>query len=238
MDSESDCNSKKVKWVGNAQFGCVVGLIVLFAVGLSLIPLIIFWFLKMDLYGGVVIGFVVLYLIFRTGWHFAKKWSGNALILIKEVPEYQSESPHHAIIIAHKNQPEEGGSYSIFDYMDGIDILIKKFRDSENPVNYKVYEVSSKKEIIRIINNPKTTHLWIFGHGKRNYLALHSDGLCYFDVKTAPKKVFIGQFHGNSWYGKSLADYNKPDYSDITRWARFSPFTQIAIKKDLEILQI
>lgn len=238
MDLASDCSLTKIKWVGNAQFGFVVGLIILFVLGLSLIPFTVFWFLNWDLYVGGLFSAVLFYFIFRTIWHFTKKWADDAISLIKEAPEYHSEDPHHAIIIAHKNPPEKDGTYSILDYMDGIDILIKKFRDSNNPVNYKVYEVSSKNELIPVINNPKITHLWIFGHGMSNRLALHENGLCYYDVRNAPKKVFIGQFHCNSWYGKSLADYNMPDYSDVTRWPRFPPFIQIALKKDLRMLKI
>ena len=158
--------------------------------------------------------------------------------LIERFPEKGSENPHHAIIIAHKKDLVQG-QYEKRDYLSGVGILIEKFQNSsERSVNYKIYEVNIKEKVIPVILDEKTTHLWIFGHGQRNKLRLMGENLCYFEVRNAPKKVFIGQYHCNSVFGTSLADYNKPDNQDVTRWLRQDPFIRFSVSKKLKELEL
>ena len=154
---------------------------------------------------------------------------------IQEYKDYNSQEPHHAIIIAHKNS---ASIEKIRLYMDGMDILIKRFRCNKTPTNYKIYEITSKNEAIQIICNPQTTHLWIFGHGARNKLRFDSGNLYYQEVRNARRKIFIGQYHCNSLFGRSLADYNNPIYQDVTHWPRMTPFIRFSIVAKLDELDI
>jgi hypothetical protein len=154
---------------------------------------------------------------------------------VQKYNEFNSQEPHHAIIIAHRNS---SSNKKIRIYMDGMDILIKRFRNHKTPIIYKVYEISSKNEAIKIICNPNTTHLWIFGHGARNKLRFDSGNLYYYQVRNTEKKVFIGQYHCNSLFGNSLADYNNPIFQDVTRWPRMTPFIRFSVYDKLKELGI
>ncbi len=156
--------------------------------------------------------------------------------LIQNFPEYHCEEPHHAIIIAHKKPKNVNGLYPINDYIDGIDILIERFRIPNNQINYKVYEIESKEELISIIFNKKTTHIWLFGHGARNKLSFNEGNFCYHHLKEAPKKMFIGQFHCGSIFGKSFADYNNPLDRYVSDWPGFFPVIRIALSGKLSEL--
>ena len=177
---------------------------------------------------------VICYLIIR--------WNNSILHtasdFIEKYPESGSEGNHHALIIAHEHLPNFDGIYDMSDYQDGIDILVKKFRSCTPPVNYKIYEVSSREEIIPVILDPKTEYLWIFGNGKRNLPRFPKGNLCYYEVRDAPRKKFIGQYHWNSWFGKSLADYNKPECQEVGRWPRFFPVTRCQVRRHLVKLKI
>ena len=156
--------------------------------------------------------------------------------LIQKYPERKANHAHHAIILAHYSPPDEKGNYKLMDYFDGVDIIIKNFQEKGKNVNYKVYEINSKSDAQKIICDPKTTSLWIFGHGKRNILQFESDNLCYYEVRKAKKMDFIGQFHCNSYLGKSLADYNNPNSSYVTRWPQFSPLIRMAVRDRIETI--
>lgn len=162
--------------------------------------------------------------------------SKRTISLIKKFPENGSDKPHHAIIIAHKEKPKNG-EFDPIDYSSGEDFLISEFQSSLKHVNYKVYEVNTREQVIPIILNEHVTHLWLFGHGQRNKLRFNSGNLCYFEVKNAPKKVFIGQYHCNSVFGKSLADYNNPLVQDVTRWLRMDPLIRFSVSRKLRELE-
>jgi hypothetical protein len=174
-------------------------------------------------------------------YHSIDKISDKTKNLILTHSEKGSDKPHHAIIIANpgpkihkiwkwtfKREREES-------YLSGEDLLIEKFQSSPKGINYKVYEVNSKEQVIPIILDRNTTHLWIFGHGSRNVLSLEKGNLCYFEirneVRNIPPKVFIGQYHCNSLFGKSLADYNNPKIQDVSR----GPRTDISIRPSVKI---
>jgi hypothetical protein len=164
-----------------------------------------------------IFGTLALFCVFGFGINF-----NNILIktksLVEKFPEHNSLKSHHAIIIAHKYPPNVKGVYDESDYTAGIEILIERFQKDQ--INYKVYEVSSKEELQPIIFNEKAEYLWIFGHGKRHKLRLFKGDVNYYDFKDAPKKKFIGQYHCNGLFWKSLADYNNPYNSDVTWWLR------------------
>jgi len=176
---------------------------------------------------------IILFGLFIAYLFFSFKETGN---LVRNYPERGSDKCHHAIILAHKNDPisEKFDLHEFFnnlggEYICGIDVLIKEFQSSSKEINYKVYEVTTKEQVIPIFMNEKTTHLWIFGHGQRNKLRFKDADLCYFEVRNAPQKVFIGQFHCNSIFGKSFGDYNKPKNQDITHFLRWGPFIRYSV---------
>jgi len=210
----NDCNNKFIDFIH------ILSLIITVLVILILIS----YFLI------VVVILVVLYLLYTV--LILKKTQE----LIKYNSEFNSHGFHHAIIIAHKINAVNG-EYNKSDYLSGIDLLIEKFQKHPNKINYKIYEVDSKEQVIPIINDDRTTHLWIFGHGQRNKLRFQSGNLCYFEVRDAPKKQFIGQYHCNTLIGNSLADYNQPRNQDVSRWLRFEPFIRIAIFKKFKELE-
>lgn len=158
--------------------------------------------------------------------------------MIQEAEQAKSDVPHHAIIIAHLKQRNADGSFAIADYFDGVDILIQKFSNHNPTIPFRIYEVSSREEVIPVFFNENATHLWIFGHGKRHQLGLFQDRLNYYDVKKCPKKEFIGQYHCNSQFWLSFVDYNNPTHHDVTWWFRFGPFIRNSVRRKLNDLGI
>jgi hypothetical protein len=181
------------------------------------------------LFSIILIGYAI-----NTGLNTSKRTQD----LIEKYPQSNFQIPHHAIIISHKKPPNEKGFFDEVDYSDGIDILIDKFRSHQPQINYQVYDVRSREEVKPIIYNTNATHLWIFGHGARHKLRLLWGDLNYYDVRDAPKKEFIGQYHCNSLFWKSLVDYNKPTNSDVTWWFRWGPFIRFSVRKKLKDLGI
>ncbi len=233
MDEKDECNSKFLKWLGKIQAAFTWVIFGLAIVVLIFIPYLEMFYLTNNFLISIIPTLIALVLV---AWYLLKFYTecpSQTKDLIKKYGEFHSELPHHAIIIAHKERPNNNGSYSDTDYVDGIDILINNFRTNVPQINYKVYEVGSKAKLKPIIENPNTTHLWIFGHGKRNSVALHDGGLCYYEVKEVGHKTFIGQYHCNSLFGTSLADYNNPDYRDVTRNARLTPYNRLAVRNKL-----
>jgi len=225
MENEkSDCQDKRIKIVHNVELGLIVLLALILLVILIIIIrnfpdvesfLIVFFFLLLGVYP----------------YYIHKK----TIRLIQNVPEKDTDKPHHAIIIAHKRELKLG-NFPFPDYLSGEDILIERFLSPSKEINFKVYDVNTKEQVIPIILNENATHLWIFGHGMRNKLALKGDFLCYFDVRNAPKKVFIGQYHCNSFLGRSLGDYNMPISQDISHFVRMDPFIRISVWRKLKEL--
>jgi hypothetical protein len=245
----SDCENKYFKFLN------IIWVFVYLAIQMTLLLLIIpistiIFFILILLGINILLGFFIwlgsligllIYLV-----HNMSRVSEKTKNLIKNYPELNSNRDHHAIIIAHPGdkiikirnfkllQYERTESY-----YSGEDVLIEKFQNPSKKINYKVYEINSKDEFISIISDEKITHLWIFGHGKRNALGLKNGNLCYFDVRNAPRKKFIGQYHCNSLFGKSLGDYNKPCNQDVTRFPRTDLFLLIrfSVKRKIRELE-
>ena len=220
---KSDCNNRIIDFIHYFE---AIPVIIL------LIFIIFFIFLVSPIYFIISIG--ILCMIFFGYPDFVHK---KTIGLIKKYPERGSDKPHHAIIIAHKTDNIDGKPNRL-DYLSGADILIEKFQNPSQPVNYKIYEVNIKEQVIPVILDENVTHLWIFGHGQRNKLRLKGENLCYFEVRRASQKVFIGQYHCNSIFGKSLADYNFPKNQDVTHWVRMDPFIRFSVLKKLKELEL
>ena len=148
----SDCQEKIIQLVHYLEF------LIIFLIGL--IFLIIFVNIQ-NIFPYFI--YLLLFLLAVYSYYVYRKTIG----LIQEFPESGSDKPHHAIIIAHRTDLIVG-KYNFRDYLSGEDFLIQRFRVNLKKINYKVYEVNKKEEVIPIILDSKTTHLWIFGHGTRN----------------------------------------------------------------------
>ena len=228
-----DCEIKKFDIIAKIQ-----GFVFIF---LCIIPLVMYFAIPMDrindegkLFFTIIplFYFLILCIFFSIIITIPKKTQN----LIQNYREYHCEEPHHAIIIAHKKTKNVNGLYPLNDYIDGIDILIERFRIPNTQINYKVYEIESKEELISIIFNKNATHIWLFGHGARNKLSFNEGNFCYYHLKGAPKKMFIGQFHCGSIFGKSFADYNNPLHRYVSDWPGFFPIIRIALSGKLSEL--
>jgi hypothetical protein len=224
---KNDCDNNLIPWVTIFLLAITIAVVSTFVI--FIIPLFpaIFQCIILFCFLILAIGVVCFTL------HISKK----TINLIQKYPKRLNGNEHHAIIIAHKNEPTLG-KFPWKDYLSGEDVLIEKFQNSLKKYNYKIYEVYTKDQIIPIILDVNTTHLWIFGHGQSNKLRLMNGNLCYFEVRNAPKKVFVGQYHCNSILGKSLGYYNKPFIQDITRWPRIDPFIRFSVKRKLKELEM
>jgi hypothetical protein len=227
----NDCENKFIDFVHFLEvFPIIIPIVIILVVFGS-----IFQLLAIDMLLILLLS-LILYLFYLF------KKTGN---LIQNFPERGSENPHHAIILAHKEDPisEKFNFFEFLNYLGGeyvcgIDILINEFQFSSKEINYKIYEVTTKEQVIPIFMNDRTTHLWIFGHGQRNKLRFKGGDLCYFEIRNAPQKVFIGQYHCNSIYGRSFGDYNKPKNQDITHFLRWGPFIRSSVRKKIKELKL
>jgi hypothetical protein len=89
----------------------------------------------------------------------------------------------------------------------GIVLLIEAFKNRNQP--FKIYFCKSKTQFFDIINNPKTTRLWIFSHGDRGGVSCADGYFLYSDLVNqlkpeAKQKEAIYQFHCNPGYKLSL----------------------------------
>jgi hypothetical protein len=234
----SDCHIPKVKNTAKIQFWGEVFFLIFFFVGLPLYSLSLFIPIeKPDFYLGA--GFIVfIYAILAILlWYLViLKISNNTIQLIKTPHTFDITKPHHVIIFAHRD-PQKNGQYPTLDYIDGADILLKKLLLDNPQKNYIIYDVEEKTTLIPALSNPNAKYIWIFGHGKRTSVSLIQDSLCYYELKTIKeRKKFIGQYHCNSLFGKSFADYNQPENSDVTKWPRWAPFNRCSVQKKIEEL--
>lgn len=201
-------------------------------------PVIIVFFFLSNLFTIFIYCYGLMVLIFMV--FFIKKLGKFSKItreLIINTPQNSKNQEYHAIIIAHSKRPNDKGLYPEVDYGEGIDILINFFISQPPPIPFEVKEVTTKKETIAEICNPKAQYLWIFGHGQRNILGLQDGALCYKELPSSLQKKFVGQYHCNSPFGTSLAEHTNAQESDVTCFFRFAPFTRIAIRRKLRDLK-
>lgn len=119
-------------------------------------------------------------------------------------PEYHSNDEHDAIIIIFYS-PFSREYFSIA----GLDLLIPFF--VKNKIKYRVYSCENSEIFFKIVNNPKTTTLWIFGHGYRGGVRFSDMIVSYSDLfenlsEDAKNKKYVYQFHCNSGCEKSLSE--------------------------------
>jgi hypothetical protein len=124
--------------------------------------------------------------------------------LVEENNKKICEGTHSAAILAIKK-----GTFfndeSVF--AEGVDLLTEYFKKQDLP--FYIYICKTPDEAKQVINDKNVEKIWIFGHGAMYGLWFGKNGLLnYRDLKNAPKKDFIGQFHCNahSECGSSLAD--------------------------------
>lgn len=132
--------------------------------------------------------------LIQKGWNYAV-----------ENPEYQSNDEHDAIIIMEYSQ----FSREYFS-ISGLDLLLPFF--IENKIKYRVYCCEKSETFFKIVNNPKTTTLWILGHGRRGGVRISNTIFSYSELvenlsKEAKNKKYVYQFHCNSGCETSLSEY-------------------------------
>jgi hypothetical protein len=141
-----------------------------------------------------------------------------------ENPEYKSYDDHDAIIVIGYS-PFSREYFSI----SGLDLLIPFF--IENKIKYRVYCCENYETFFNIVNNPKTTTLWILGHGRRGGVRISDSIFSYFDLfeklsKGARNKKYVYQFYCNSGCEKSLSEY----VAQGRGFANFKKLTPYAIR--------
>lgn len=120
---------------------------------------------------------------------------------IKRNPEFDSNKNHIAIVLCNDYMPER-----MLVYREDIPKLIKYFKKKEWP--YKVYFRTDKNKLKSIIQNKKTTIVYIIGHGQRHGVKTGNKEMTYYcEFQESPKKKFIAQLHCNHLGGKSLVEY-------------------------------
>lgn len=93
-------------------------------------------------------------------------------------------------------------------WYSGIDLLIFKLERKNK--NYFIFEAQTEESARNLICNPTFSHIFIFGHGKRDRLGFYFGNrkftLEYSKLKSCEKKEYIAQLHCNSGNGESLID--------------------------------
>ncbi|MBN1194476.1 MAG: hypothetical protein JXA08_03895 [Methanomicrobiaceae archaeon] len=219
----TECSSKLIDLVVKAQMPILFVLI--------FVPFGVF-FLSYQMQSIALLGIIVI-LLGVSCWHYKTKIYPKTIEFMNRHSNTQPPKFHHAIIIAHKKI-----EISWTDYICGIDILIERFSTNDPPVPFRIYDVASKEDVLNCIFDPDTQYLWIFGHGQRNKLKISGKKLCYADIRDAPKKLFVGQYHCNSPIGTSLADMTNASESDVTKFLRFTPEIRNAVSRQLNRMEI
>ncbi len=159
--------------------------------------------------GTLIIYYILALLYVKTGEFIFKYflvWAFFPLVFFnrlytKRNSEYKANTNHIAIILCNSYLPER-----ILIYMEKLPRLIKYFKKRKWP--YKVHFGTNKKELKKIIKNPKTKIIYIFGHGQRHGVKLNNKEMAYYcEFEGYPKKKFIAQLHCNHYAGKSLVEY-------------------------------
>jgi len=228
---KNDCNNVFVDSLSIIQY-----IISIFIVVGGLTLLLIFIIFYMLQFLPLIANLFIVFFLFATSiflYNSIHSEGERTRILINQANYFDDNQDHHAVIITHKRKSNENGKYLFADYAGGIEIVINSLKNHNPPIPFRIYESDKVQDVIDIIKNPHSTFLWIFGHGQRNKLFLVDGQLCYFLVRDAPKKEFIGQYHCSSLIGNSLADYLKPQNQDISNWFRFPITMRWAVRRKL-----
>lgn len=120
---------------------------------------------------------------------------------IKRNSEFNANKNHIAIVLCNNYMPER-----MLVYREDIPKLIKYFKKNKWP--YKVYFRTDKNKLKDIIQNKKTSIIYIVGHGQRHGVKTGKKEMTYYcEFQKSPKKKFIAQLHCNHLGGKSLVEY-------------------------------
>jgi hypothetical protein len=134
------------------------------------------------------------------------RFNGRAKRMAQACKKRRMQGDHAGIMICHKRRIPYLKVTDEKIYACGVDLVIEHFRRHGVPFN--VYNCYSPREAKDVICNKNVRSLWIFGHGMRAGIHFgHNRTFHYREVRNAPKKDFIGQFHCNAEGGRSLADY-------------------------------
>jgi len=148
------------------------------------------------------IGTFIINYIFTPAYFLAVFPTWNYL---RKNSKLNANKNHIAIILANDYLPEK-----VLIYRQNLKKLIKYFK--EKNWAYKIYFKISAKRLKRIINNPKTTILYLIGHGNRHGIKINNKEMVYFcEFEKSPKKEFIAHLHCTHNTGKSLVDYISKD---------------------------
>lgn len=187
---------------------------------------------------GFIVGMVILYLVKRNRWHefITVIYPPSIYCWLIETGQdnkIQIHEKHHAIIIAATKLRTK-----FHVYFSGVSTLLVSLKLSDQKTKYKIYCCSEMDAIKKVIEDPYTTHVWIFGHGIKHGVEVGKEVLFYCELKDIPQKEFIGQYHCNHGGGKSFADYNHPKIQDITNSFRSNIEIENGVKTSLIALKI
>lgn len=124
---------------------------------------------------------------------------------LRKNQELNSNKNHIAVVLANDYMPER-----VLAYRQNLKKLIKYFREKNWP--YKIYSRVSFVKLKQILNNLKTTIIYLMGHGNRHGIKLNNKEMAYFcEFEKSPKKKFIAHLHCTHNTGKTLVDYISKD---------------------------
>jgi len=117
--------------------------------------------------------------------------TGLKILKSEKERDVETNCLHNAIIIVHNKD-----QIKIPAYGDNLDKLTQYFSKSER--RYILYNCYTPDDFSKIVYNPFSLNLWIFGHGTKSSISFSTwESLKYAQLSDAPKKFFIGQFHCN-----------------------------------------
>jgi hypothetical protein len=183
---------------------------------LSFIILLIIWF-ALFFYCGVILIFSIPFYIF-----------GVIALRKEKFKKIDQNEIHNAIIVTHYKFQIKTPVYG-----DGFPKLITYFQKNNLP--YMIYNCYEPEDLKIVVNNLNAQFLWIFGHGFRGGLNFGAGRNQYYsELKDAPRKQFIGQFHCNPQTHpteKSLAEL-------ISTWGYVTdgPISDVEIRNAIDTL--
>jgi hypothetical protein len=137
-------------------------------------------------------------------------FNGRARTLARLHAGHEIRGAHTAILICHTKRIPFLPVTDDNIYACGVDLVISHLLAHRLP--FRVYECYTPEDARRVMADRDAESLWIFGHGLKSGILFGRDvTLRYDEMRDAPRKTFIGQFHCNADGGLSLADYLSRD---------------------------
>jgi hypothetical protein len=148
-------------------------------------------------------------------------------LLCQKNSSYLGSGPHIAIIIADRFTSNYSFLTKVFNihnklvYSDDI-VKLKEYIRIKLKRPFKVYKSVTPDSFKKIVLSKKAHSLFIFGHGSKTKLGFGrfpSKFVDYSELRNAPKKRFIAQYHCNSgdntiveWFNCFFGKICKIDY--------------------------